>query len=173
MNYTSLICGLILCLVNITHASSTNPAKLQNAQFVQEGIYYEVEKIVDGDTFWLTDGKGKKEKVRFIGIDAPETRNTRNKTKSPFGKVAKLYVELQLKGKKVRVEFDVQRTDRYQRTLAYIYLPDGSMLNEMIVSAGYAVATSYPPNVKYQNRLLRAERTARQHKKGMWATDIF
>lgn len=66
------------------------------------------------------------------------------------------------------MEFDVQKHDRYQRTLAYIWLEDGTLLNDYIVRNGYAVVSTFPPNVKYQQRFLKSERYARERKLGMW-----
>jgi micrococcal nuclease len=67
----------------------------------------------------------------------------------------------------VKMEFDVQRRDKYGRLLAYLYLSDGRMLNEEIVKAGYANLMTIPPNVKYQERFLKAYREARKNKRGL------
>ena len=56
------------------------------------------------------------------------------------------------------MEFDVQKRDKYGRLLAYVYLSDGKMVNEEIVKAGYANFMTYPPNVKYQEKFLKAYR---------------
>ncbi len=61
----------------------------------------------------------------------------------------------------MKLEFDVEKRDRYGRLLAYMYLPDGRMLNEEIVKAGYANILTVPPNMKYQERFLKAYRGAR------------
>ncbi|NLO72020.1 MAG: nuclease [Porphyromonadaceae bacterium] len=142
--------------------------RIQNERFAQENVYYAIHKFVDGDTFWITDGDGRKEKIRFIGIDAPEPRSYGKKKAQPFGKEASAFVESYLKGKKVRLEFDVQKYDRYQRTLAYIFMEDGTLLNDYIVRSGFAVVSTFPPNVKYQHRFLKSERFARDKKLGMW-----
>jgi len=72
------------------------------------------------------------------------------------------------KGDKVKIEFDVQKRDKYGRLLGYVYLPGGRMLNEEIVKAGYVSLLTYPPNVKYQERFLKAYREARENKRGLW-----
>ena len=68
----------------------------------------------------------------------------------------------------VRIELDVQARDKYGRLLAYVYLPNGKMLNEEIVKAGYGSPMTIPPNVKHQEAFLRAYRQAREKKRGLW-----
>lgn len=161
-----------LSLLIIVLISCTNNTLLANEpkeeRFAKEGTYYEIQKFVDGDTFWITDGKGRKEKIRFIGIDAPEPRNAGKKKKQPYGVEASAFVKNYVKGKKVRLEFDVQKYDQYKRTLAYIFMEDGTMLNDYVVRNGFAVTATYPPNVKYQNRFLKSQRYAREKRLGIW-----
>lgn len=83
--------------------------------------FLEISKFVDGDAFWVKYFDGKGEKIRFIGMNTPESRNA-GKTKIEFfGKEAADYVRQMLTRKKVRLGYDVQRYDRWQRTHAYIY----------------------------------------------------
>ena len=144
--------------------------------FVKSACAYEcvVEKIIDGDTF-ICSGQ----KVRLIGIDTPESRYNQRverqrslgdkETVINLGKEAKRFVEGVLKrGMRVRLEFDVQTHDRYGRLLAYVWLPSGEMVNEVILREGYAMLLTVPPNVKYQERLQRAFREAREKGKGLW-----
>jgi micrococcal nuclease len=133
-----------------------------NAQFLP------VTKVVDGDTFWVKRSNGKEEKIRLIGVDAPESRKTGNKDVGYYGKEAKAYLEKLLLGKSVRLEYDVSRTDRYKRTLAYAYLQNGTFLNEHLIREGYAMTLTVPPNVKYAERFAKLQAEARQKKKGLW-----
>ncbi len=165
LNFITIISALVF-LGNCDSVTAAGEQK--TTRFAQENTYYEIYKFVDGDTFWITDGEGNIEKIRFIGIDAPEPRNYGKKKAQPFGKEASAFVIDYLKGKKVRLEFDVQKYDQYQRTLAYIFLKDGTLLNDYIVRSGFAVVSTFPPNVKYQNRFLKSERYAREKKLGMW-----
>ena len=71
-------------------------------------------------------------------------------------------------GKTVRLEFDVQEFDKYGRTLAYVYLEDGTFVNAWLVKNGYAMVMTVPPNVKYQDLFLKLQREAREQKRGMW-----
>ena len=136
---------------------------------LQENTWYKVSKITDGDTFYVTTSSSEKYKIRLIGIDAPETRNVGvNVRKEYFGTEAKIFVTQLLKNKKVKLIFDVQKTDRYGRVLAYVYLENGIFLNQYLVEKGYAVVSTFPPNVKFVEKFTQAERNARKLKLGMW-----
>lgn len=139
-----------------------------------------VLKIVDGDTIHVIF-KGNKESVRQIGIDTPESKSNKKAKKDAvrngedlkkivsMGKQATEYVKNLVKpGDKVAIEFDIQTKDKYGRLLGYVYLGNGKMLNEEIVLAGYANIMTYPPNVKYRERFLKAYREAQENKKGLW-----
>jgi len=131
--------------------------------------WVEVSKFVDGDTFWITNSKGQQEKIRLIGVDAPESRRTGRKEIGYYGKEASAYVERMLDGKKIRLEYDVGKYDRYKRTLAYVYLQDGTFLNAHLVENGYAMVMTVPPNVKYADLFVKLQKEARKKKKGLWS----
>jgi len=107
-------------------------------------------------------------KVRFIGIDAPETRNSRWKKKGYYASESKKFVQTQTEHQWVRLEFDIQSMDRYKRMLAYVYLEDGTFLNASLVEQGYAVVDTYPPNVKYVELFIGLQKQARETKQGLW-----
>ncbi len=131
----------------------------------------EVERVIDGDTF-VCGG----EKVRLIGIDCPEIeKNVRwkkqikrignGKLVIALGKKAKRYVEKLLKpGTKVRLELDIEQRDILGRLLAYVWLPDGRMLNESLLEKGYATLLTMPPNVKYLERFEKAYNKANKRR---------
>lgn len=127
-----------------------------------------VTKVSDGDTFWVTYPSGKVEKIRLIGINSPESRKTGTKEVEYFGKEASAYARQLLLNKRVRLEFDVQKYDRYKRILAYAYLESGQMVNSLLVQEGYARVATYPPNVRYQEVLQKLEREARRERRGLW-----
>lgn len=145
--------------------------------YTQQAI---VTSITDGDTFRaLVDGK--EEKIRLIGIDTPEIHDNRQSQRQTellkkdleailmLGALAKKYVEsLVHVGDTVKLELDVQIRDRYSRLLSYVYLKDRRMLNELIVANGYGFASTYPPNIKYQERFSNAQREANINGKGLW-----
>ena len=132
------------------------------------GLYMPVTRVVDGDTFWADDGTIDGLKIRLIGLDAPETRNTGRKTIGYFGSESKDYLKQLLTGKRVRLELDVAKYDQYNRTLAYVFLEDGTFVNAELLKRGYAVVLTIPPNVKYADEFLRLQRKARRQNVGLW-----
>ena len=139
----------------------------QAASTEPEG-WFTVTRVVDGDTFWVDDGSEKGLKIRLIGIDAPEPRNTGTRPKGFFGAESTTYLQELLKGRRVRLEYDVARYDRYMRTLAYAYLDDGTFINAELVRNGYATVMTMPPNVKYAKTFTELAANARKQKKGLW-----
>jgi micrococcal nuclease len=136
----------------------------------EEFHWRKVIKIIDGDTIHLeSEDGGKPERVRLIGIDAPETRNTGKKVKHPFGVVSKMFLNSLLSDRLVRLEYDVVKNDQYGRTLAYVYLKDGTFVNAVMVAEGYALVMTYPPNVKYADFFLSLQNKARENGRGLWS----
>lgn len=127
---------------------------------------YKVKRVVDGDTFVIMMA-GKEEKVRLIGVDTPESVKP-NTPVQDYAIEASNYTKELIDGKNVKLEFDVGERDNYRRILAYVYLEDGRMLNEILVGNGYAKVMTVPPNVKYADKFMDLERTARKEKKGLW-----
>lgn len=144
-----------------TIAPSHPPAVLGESDF-EEAV---IEKVTDGDTVHLTNGKA----LRYIGIDTPETVDPRREV-GCFGAEASNYNKLLTTGKTVYLEKDVSDTDRYGRLLRYVYLQSGEMVNEMMVREGYAYASAYLPDIKYQPRLEELEKEARDNNRGLWGT---
>lgn len=118
-----------------------------------------VTRVVDGDTIVIEGG----DRVRYIGIDAPEMPDE--------------YLSLEateenarlVEGKVVRLEKDVRDRDDYGRLLRYVWV-DGTMVNAELVRLGYAWSRSYPPDTGYQDRLDRMEDEARENGLGVWAS---
>lgn len=122
----------------------------------------QVSEVIDGDTIRLDNGQ----KVRYIGVNTPETHRTDKITRA-MGERARAYNESLVLGKTVRLEFDVQEKDRFGRTLAYVYI-DGLFVNAELVSSGYASASPFKPNTKYASLFKKLEQEARYNKKGLW-----
>lgn len=120
------------------------------------------ERIVDGDTIVLRGG----ERVRYIGIDAPETKHP-DMPVEPFGARAAERNRQLVAGKRVRLEHDTERTDRYGRSLAYVHV-DGVFVNAELVAGGYAEAKPYGDNCRYAELFDYLELRARQAGRGMW-----
>jgi micrococcal nuclease len=123
---------------------------------------------VDGDTFWVANEKQAPIKIRLIGIDAPESRKSGKKEVDYFGKEASVYLEKLLTGRRLRLEYDVTKNDRYKRTLAYVFMEDGTFLNAHLVENGYAMVMTVPPNVKYADLFVKLQNKARIQKRGLW-----
>ena len=79
-----------------------------------------------------------------------------------------MYLRTFLYHKKVRLEFDVTKLDKYGRSLAYVYLEDGTFVNQNLVENGYARVYTFPPNVKYVEVFKKVEKLARSKKLGLW-----
>lgn len=125
--------------------------------------WYSVRWVDDGDTIVLMDGR----RLRYIGINAPEIDHKEKKAE-PFGYIAKNYNKNLVLSKKVRLEFDKERHDQYGRLLAYVFLKDGSFVNEIMIKKGYAYSLYLNPNKKYNKRLFKAQRDAMIAKEGIW-----
>ncbi|TAM38739.1 hypothetical protein EPN54_04020 [bacterium] len=135
-----------------------------------------VARAVDGDTLKLENG----ERVRLIGIDTPEMHESsklqRDARRSgqdeaaikELGRQAYEFTKKLVEGKRVRLEFDAERFDKYKRLLAYVYLEDGTFVNAEIVKQGYASLLTIPPNVKYAGLFRKLYQEARENKRGLW-----
>ncbi len=122
-------------------------------------------RVIDGDTIEV-EIEGVSYKIRYIGIDTPELHHP---TK-PVGYYAQEAYEKNrelVEGKTVYLEKDVSETDRYGRLLRYVYVGD-VFVNAYLVQQGYALVSTYPPDVKYQDRFLELQREAREAGRGLW-----
>lgn len=124
-----------------------------------------VTRVIDGDTIEVSL-RGRTVDIRLIGVDTPETVHPSEPVEC-FGPEASSFTNTRLSGERVRLEFDVERTDRYGRTLAYVWLGD-KLFNRMLVRQGFAQVSTYPPNVKYVERFTAAQRAARDSDAGLW-----
>jgi endonuclease YncB( thermonuclease family) len=122
-----------------------------------------VERIVDGDTL-VVSGLGT---VRLIGVDTPESVDPRRPVEAYSKEATQFLTNLAL-GKTVKPEFDVTRTDRFGRTLAYLYLENGTLVNREIIRRGFGHAYVEFP-FKYLDEFRRAEQEARGARVGLWA----
>ncbi len=122
-----------------------------------------VTRVVDGDTVEIEGG----EKVRYIGMNTPESVDPRRAVQC-FGKEASAHNKKFVEGKRVRLEPDVEDRDKYHRLLRYVWLGD-TMINEQLVTDGYAQVMTIPPNVKYVERFKQAQIEAREAKRGLWS----
>ena len=136
-------------------------------QGLASGDFEYVKRVVDGDTLLLGTG----ERVRLIGVDTPETKRP-NSPVEYFGKEATAFTRRMVEGKRVKLKFDpanahIKHRDRYGRTLAYVFLEDGTMLNAEIIRQGYGFAMTKYPFARMEE-FKRLERDARAAKRGLW-----
>lgn len=134
--------------------------------------FLQVTKVVDGDTFWVDNGTEKGQKIRFIGVDAPESRRMFKKEIGYYGKEAKIYLTNMLTYKKVKLVSDVDPFDQYGRTLSYVYLEDGTFVNAELIKNGYAVIMTVAPNVQFADYFAKLQVEARDNKRELWNVDI-
>lgn len=149
----------------------------QRSSSLNNGLVF-VSRAIDGDTIKLSNG----EHVRLIGIDTPESRYNKKIVRDSkrsgndinsiirMGKEASDFTKRKVQGKLVRLEFDVEKRDKYGRLLAYVYLEDGTFVNAKIIEEGYAQIMTIPPNVKYAGYFLKLQKEAIEKNKGLWET---
>lgn len=186
-NINKVIFVLLIGLAALATFSSCSkePIKIHHVEYGKFAIPFGrsynyadalVKRAVDGDTLLLESG----ERVRLIGIDTPEMHES-NKlyrdaqrsheditTIKELGMRSYEFTKNLVEGKRVSLEFDVERFDRYKRLLAYVYLKDGTFLNAEIVKQGYASLLTFPPNVKYADLFLKLYQEARENRRGLW-----
>ena len=129
------------------------------------GVSAQVLRVIDGDTIEVSID-GETYKVRYIGIDTPETKHP-EKPVEWMGPEAAAQNEKLVGGKTVILEKDVSETDKYGRLLRYVWVGD-LMVNAELVRLGYAQVSTYPPDVKYQDLFLQLQREAREAGRGLW-----
>lgn len=134
--------------------------------FRQSGAQAEtvvVRRASDGDTIRLSTG----ERIRLIGVDTPELTDNRPEMRR-FAEEAAAFVRGLVEGKHVRLEYDRERSDKHRRTLAYVYLQDGTFLNAEIIRQGFGrVCTQH--RFKYREEFRKLEREAEQNSRGLWS----
>lgn len=134
---------LIIIIAAAAYAQVSDFIPYPTADFSKDTAY-PVLSVIDGDTVNITY-EGKKTSVRLIGVDTPETVHP-SKPIEPYGKEAAAFLKNLLKEESVYLRFDREKTDKYDRLLAYLYrAPDGLFVNLEIVRQGYGRAyTEYP-----------------------------
>lgn len=165
------------------------PNALESLELRRNTVYKaKIERVVDGDTaivtFIFDDGsKYLKERVRFLGVDTPETVHP-NKPVQFYGKEASDFTKSQLTDKTVWLQTDVGARDRYDRMLAYVWLKEPTkkelddesaireyMFNAKLLLGGYAQLMTVQPNSRYSNIFVHLQREAREQKMGLWGKD--
>ncbi|MDX8384396.1 MAG: thermonuclease family protein [Ghiorsea sp.] len=155
-----LKCFVFACCVAFF---TTATAQAGSLSWVSQDRWVMVKKVIDGDTF--TTRKG--ERIRLLNINTPETRH-KSSPAEPFGKAAKIALTKIIAGQQVRLTFDREKLDRYQRTLAHVYLKDGTWVNAEMIRLGMAHVYTFTPNIQAAATLIKMEQQAITEQKGIW-----
>jgi micrococcal nuclease len=155
---------LVVACVSIAGFAAVVTAQPERAE--RESVPREhqaaVVRVVDGDTIVLADiGK-----ARLIGLDTPEVFGP--DAPQCFGAAASTYAKRLLSGVTVRWAWGLEKRDRFQRALVYVWLSDGRFLNEDLLSRGMARVLTIAPNDRYEKRFQAAQRAARERDFGLW-----
>lgn len=168
---TFVITGIILALSFLYQLQDEKIIDIGLRKEVKNtvGIFYEVTRVVDGDTIEILMG-GRKEKIRLIGINTPEMNDERGEVQC-FAEEAKDRMKELVSGKIIKLEYDETQNlrDTYNRILAYIYLEDEQMLNRKMIAEGYAYEYTYIVPYKYQKEFRELQLLAKNNDRGLWA----
>lgn len=123
-----------------------------------------VVQVIDGDTIVLVNG----EHLRYIGIDTPEEFDQRKPVQCWAKEAAERNRQL-VEGQDITFYKDVSDHDKYGRWLGFVYLPDGTFVNETLVEEGYAFAYNYKPDVSKKQEFKDAETSAQNNSLGLWS----
>jgi len=143
-------------LVAISLASAAGPAKVT------------VEKVVDGDTVRLENGK----RVRLLGINTPE-RTYDDQPADPFSLEATLLLQELVEGQEVLLTPGREKKDKHGRLLGYLDLIDGTDVQQQLIKRGYAFVVAFPPDIDRLSQYVRLENAARKQKKGVWGAAFY
>ncbi|MCM3184418.1 micrococcal nuclease [Priestia megaterium] len=146
-----------------------SPSKASREDVVGEAAT--VERVVDGDTLKVKMLNGKRDRVRLLLVDTPETKHPKLGVQ-PFGPEASAYTKKRLEGQEITLEFDVQERDQYGRLLAYVWI-DNELYNEELLAKGLARVAVFPPNTKYVDEFKKIQEQARKSEKGIWSIENY
>lgn len=129
-------------------------------EITPERITVTVVRVKDGDTIVVQHDRDT-HTIRLEGIDCPEH------DQAPWGPLVTEFLREWIQGQRVQLEWDIQRVDRYQRELGYVFTHD-RFINEELVRSGLCYTMTVPPNVRYRDRLRMALREAQEQRQGLW-----
>ncbi|HKY77835.1 MAG TPA: thermonuclease family protein [Acidimicrobiia bacterium] len=155
--------GLIVLVVVL--AASLAGWRLGMARSGGDSPTVRVVAVVDGDTVDVAWG-GRRERVRLLGVDTPETVDP-DRPVGCYGPEAAAFTHRSLQGRAVRLQFDRERRDRFGRLLAYVDV-DGRRFNDELLAGGYARLLVIPPNGRHARVMLDQELEARSARRGLW-----
>lgn len=156
----------ILACASSAEVTESKRVAATPAPYVRPGLTpAAVTQVIDGDTIRV-EIEGQKYRVRYIGIDTPETVDPRSPV-GCFGKEASERNRQLVEGQTIGLEKDVSETDSFDRLLRYVWVED-MMVNTTLVREGYALASTYPPDVKYAEQFASLQALAREARSGLW-----
>lgn len=166
----TLVMAIISLFIYIGQEMGWFTRAADNLEAYQPGTYA-VSRFSDGDTI-VVDMNGTPETIRFIGVDTPETSDPR-KAVQCYGPAASAYTKNKIGSQRVRLSADAQSSnrDRYNRLLRYVYLPDGTLLNQKLISEGYGFYYPYFPFTKSAD-FENAQKAAQTAGKGLWTNCV-
>ena len=177
-NLLAIALGILAILASLFGAYLFRPQSsfvdIGNKNVGVENEEVKVERVIDGDTIQVRDLKTDKTfRVRYLSIDTPELEGPGYK--SCFGEQAKDKNEELVSDKKLILEFDRDKYDRFGRTLAYIYTLDEAgdketFVNLELVKEGYARFYLDKQNIRYQDELVQASLDAHNDFLGLWGS---
>ncbi len=163
----SLVAGIVILLlgtyVQDQHKPQVSGIVYDKKIVTEEGKPIKVVEAVDGDTVVLANG----ERLRYIGIDTPESMDPRKPVQCFAHEAAERNRQL-VEGKDIIFYKDVSTKDIYDRWLGFVYLADGTFVNLALVKDGYAFSYRYPPDISKTEEFKAAENFARTNKLGLW-----
>jgi len=142
---------------------------MERVELPENGAWATCVRVVDGDTIEVEfeEGGSAKEKVRYIGVDTPETVHP-SRGVEPYGPEASAVNKHMVEEKRVWLVGDITDRDRYGRLLRYVYTEDGLFVNLALVACGLAVVSTYPPDVAHVEEYVAAQEEAREAGRGFW-----
>jgi len=161
--------GLLIVLVFLTAGCEIEIEQNSATDEPASADTFRVVRVVDGDTI-IVEIDGRQERLRYIGVDTPESVQP-NTPVECFGREASAENARLVEGKRVELERDVSDRDRFDRLLRYVYVVENGQrvfVNEALVANGFAYASTFPPDVKFEDDLRAAQREARDAKRGLW-----
>lgn len=162
-----LLVGSVIYALGSTVSSYIQEMDMKRITLIKS----EVVRIKDGDTYVLKID-GEETTVRLIGVDTPESvaPSDCSKENTNEGKTISEIVKQKIQqGDTIYIEYDVSKTDKYGRTLAYLYFENGLMVQEWLLQNGYAQVMSVQPNCKYSERFAEVQHTAVENRVGLWS----
>lgn len=163
-----VLCAVLVIMVGLANSGWLGKTPKHLAVVATPGLY-KVTSYSDGDTI-VVDMNGKPETIRFIGVDTPETHDPRKPVQC-YGEIAATYTKSKIEPfGQVRLQSDPLNTnrDRYDRLLRYVYLPDGTLLDEQIIKEGYGFAYLNFP-FELADQFAAAQLAAQESRLGLWS----